>query len=196
MTAVRFAAALVFLLAALPAVGQLSPADPANGIVLVAKPMLADPNFREAVVLVTQAPDGSTVGVILNRPTQQRHERTREIIYSGGPVMREVIVALFRADRAPTASAFHVAQGIWLSMHPANLDELPSRPGQRFRLFAGFAGWAPGQLQRELDLDAWIVLPVTDDLLFRADTRGMWKELIEKSRGSRASAKIGDRLCS
>lgn len=190
----RFAAALAFLLAAFPAAGQLSPADPPNGIVLVAKPMLADPNFRETVVLVTQAPDASTVGVILNRPTQQRHEKTGEIVYSGGPVMREVVLALFRAERAPSASAFQVAQGVWLSMHPANVDALPSRPGQRFRFFAGFAGWAPGQLQRELQLDAWIVLPVTEDLLFRADTRGLWKELIEKSRGSRAAIAIGDRL--
>jgi len=193
---VRFAAALVFFLAAFPAGGQLSPADKPNGILLVAKPMLADPNFRETVVLVTQAPDASTVGVILNRPTQERSEKTGGVVYSGGPVMREVMLALFRADRAPSASAFQVAQGIWLSMHPANLEALPARPGQRLRFFKGFAGWAPGQLQRELDLDAWIVLPVTEDLLFRSDTRGLWKELLEKTRGSRAAAEIGDRLYS
>jgi putative transcriptional regulator len=192
---VRFAAALLCLLAAFSAVGQpFSPSEKPNGILLVAKPSLTDANFRETVVLVTQAPDASTVGVILNRPTRERHERTGTAIYFGGPVMPKVKLAIFGADRMPAAAAFHVSQGIWLSMHPGNIDALPSRPGQRLRFFSGFAGWAPGQLQRELELDAWFVLPVTEDLLFRADTKGLWKELMQKARGSRADGPNGDRL--
>jgi len=187
-------AALLFLLAALPAGGQPSDQEPPNAILLVAKPSLVDPNFTQTVVLVTQAPDGSTVGVVLNRPTEQRHEKTGGQIYEGGPVMREVRLALFSAERRPAAPAFHVTQGVYLSMHPANIDALPSWRGQRLRFFTGFAGWAPGQLQGELQLDAWFVLPVTEDVLFRADTRGLWKELIEKARGSRASATFLDML--
>lgn len=189
----RFAAALAFLIAASVAVGQ-PPAERPNGVLLVAKPSLTDPNFRETVVLVTQAPDASTVGVILNRPTQQRHEKTGEMVHAGGPVMTEVILALFGAESAPTASAFRVTENVYLSMHPANVGTLPSRPGQRVRFFKGFAGWAPGQLQRELQLDSWFVLPVTEDVLFRKDTRGLWKEMIEKARGSRAALPNGDRL--
>lgn len=189
----RFAAALAFLLAAWSVPGQPTAERP-NGALLVAKPSLIDPNFREAVVLVTQAPDASTVGVILNRPTRQRHDRTGATVYAGGPVMREVTLALFSAEAAPSASAFRVTPGVYLSMHPANIDALPSRPGQRLRFFTGFAGWAPGQLQREIELDAWFVLPVTEEVLFRADTRALWKELVEKARGSRADAPIGDRL--
>jgi putative transcriptional regulator len=184
---VRAAAALLVLLAALPAGAQQ--AEPPNGILLVAKPNLTDPNFRETVVLVTQTPDASTVGVILNRPTGQRHEKTGEPIYSGGPVMPQVTVVLFAAERAPVAS-FHVLQGIYLSMHPQNVAALPSRPGQRLRFFTGFSGWAPNQLQNELQLDGWFVLPVTEEILFRADTRGMWRELFEKARGSRADRRV------
>ena len=191
----RFAAALAFLLAASSTVAQL-PGERPNGILLVAKPSLTDPNFRETVVLVTQARDASTVGVILNRPTQRRHAKTGAVVYAGGPVMREVMLALFRAERAPSASAFRVTQSVYLSMHPANIDALPSYPGQRLRVFTGFSGWAPGQLQRELDLDGWFVLPVTEEVLFREDARGLWKEMVEKARGSRASAPNGDRLCS
>ena len=190
----RFAAALFFLLAALPAGGQYSHPEPPNGILLVAKPSLVDPNFTQTVVLVTQAPDASTVGVILNRPTEQRHERTGARIYEGGPVMREVRLALFSTERVPQGSAFHVSPKVYLSMHPANVDALPSYRGQRLRFFTGFSGWAPGQLQRELQLDGWFVLPVTEELLFRADTRGLWKELIEKARGSRAGGAIADML--
>lgn len=186
----RFTAALLLLLA-FPAMAQRAEAP--NGVLLVAKPSLVDPNFRETVVLVTQAPDGSTVGVVLNRPTETRSEKSREPVYAGGPVMRQVMLALFSADRPPSAPAFQVTPGVYLSMHPANLDALP-RPGQRVRFFTGFSGWAPGQLRRELELDAWFVQPVTEELLFRADTRGLWKELIEKARGSRADGKIGDRF--
>lgn len=169
--------ALLFVLSA--AQGQ----EPANGILLVAKPGLVDPNFRQTVVLVTQAADASTVGVILNRPTVRKHEKTGEVIYSGGPVMREVLLAVFRAERAPEASAFHVLNGVYLSMHPRNIEMLLQKSGERYRLFAGFAGWAPGQLESEMRRDGWYMLPASAELLFRADTAGMWEELVRKARG-------------
>ena len=153
--------------------------EKANGLLLVAKPEMADPNFRETVVLVTQAEDGSTVGVILNRPTTQTHQATGEPIGFGGPVMREVLVALFRAQRAPEAPAFHVLRDVYLSMHPQYVEN----PIQGRRLFAGFAGWAPGQLESELARDDWYVLPASAELAFRADTSGMWEELVTKTRG-------------
>jgi putative transcriptional regulator len=184
---VRVAAALLVLLAALPAGAQRT--ELPNGILLIAKPSMIDPNFSETVVLVTQTPDASTVGVILNRPSGKRHEKTGEPMYTGGPVMPQVTVALFAAERAPVAS-FHVLQGVYLSMHPQNVDALPSRPGQRLRFFTGFSGWAPNQLQNELQLDGWFVLPVTEEILFRVDTRGMWRELLEKARGARADGRV------
>jgi putative transcriptional regulator len=156
--------------------------EPPNGILLVAKPGLTDPNFRETVVLVTQAADSSTVGVILNRPTPGKHEKTGEPVSFGGPVMREALVALYRAERAPEAAAFHVLQGIYLTMHPQNIETLLGTRGQR-RLFAGFAGWAPGQLESELARDDWFVLPASAELVFRKDTSGMWEELVRKARG-------------
>jgi putative transcriptional regulator len=145
----------------------------------VAKPGLLDPNFRETVVLVSQTADGSTVGVILNRPTPRKHDTTGEPVSFGGPVMREVLVALFRAERAPEAAAFHVLKDVYLSMHPQNIE----RAVENRRLFAGFAGWAPGQLQSELARDDWFVQPASAEILFRNDTSGMWEELVRKARG-------------
>ena len=156
-----------------------------NAILLVAKPDLVDPdpNFSQSVVLVTQTDDGSTVGVILNRPTSAKHPQTGEMLYFGGPVMREVIVALFHAEQAPPASAFQVLKGIYLSMHPQNLEPLLARRVGHYRLYAGFAGWAPGQLQSEIRRDGWYVMPASAELLFRKDTAGMWDELVRKARG-------------
>ena len=156
--------------------------DAPNGILLVAKPGLTDPNFRETVVLVTQAADASTVGVILNRPTSRKHERGGAPIHFGGPVMGEVLVALFRAERAPEAAAFPVLKDVYLSMHPENIERLLARRDAEYRLFAGFSGWAPGQLQNEMQRDGWYVLPAASDLLFRKDTKGMWDELVRKAR--------------
>jgi putative transcriptional regulator len=173
-----FAAALLALLAA-SALAQS--ADAPNGLLLIAKPALLDSNFRQTVVLVTQTPDFSTVGVILNRPTSIRHERTGEPLYSGGPVMPQTLVALFRSDSAPLAPSFHVLQGIYLSMHPAILERL-SAP---YRMYAGFAGWMPLQLESEIQRDGWYVLPAREELLFRKDTSGMWEELVERARGQR-----------
>lgn len=164
----------------------LSPEAP-NAVLLVAKPGMADPNFRETVVLVTQAPDASTVGVILNRPSARKHDATGETVFSGGPVMRQVLVALFRAEREPQA-AFAVLPGVYLSMHPQNIDGLLAAPARQRRIFAGFAGWAPGQLQDELARDAWHVLPANIDFIFRNDTSTLWRELVDKARGRVANA--------
>ena len=176
-------AALALLLFATPAVAQ-QVAKP-NAILLVAKPGLADANFRETVVLVTQAPEQHTVGVILNRPTRRKVDKSGEPFYFGGPVMRQAMVALFRAERA-SESAFHVLKGVHLSMHPADVDPQKVRRGQRYRLYLGFSGWAPGQLEDEMRRDGWYVLPASEELLFRADTGGMWRELVDRAQKRKA----------
>jgi putative transcriptional regulator len=154
-----------------------------NALLLVAKPDLVDPNFRESVVLVTQTDDGSTVGVILNRPTAAKHPQTGETLYSGGPVMREVTVALFRAEQAPQGPAFPVLKGVYLTMHPQNIEPLLGQRAGNYRLYRGFSGWAPGQLDSEMQREGWYLLPANTELLFRKDTAGMWQELVRKARG-------------
>jgi putative transcriptional regulator len=173
--------------------------EPPNAILLVAKPGLADPNFRQTVVLVTQAEDSSTIGVILNRPTRLRlaellrgmpgAERHAEPVFFGGPVMPGAIVALFHSEKPPEAPAFHVLQEVYLTMHPANIEALLAAPQRRYRLYAGFSGWAPRQLQGEMARDGWFVLAPDAELLFRSDVSGMWDELLAKTRGRRTAAR-------
>lgn len=152
---------------------------PANGVLLVAQRSLEDPRFGRSVVLVTQAPDGHTLGVILNRPTEVRHEGER--LWYGGPVMNPVVVALFRAESPPQASAFHVLKNVYLSMHPVNVDSLLAERRATFRLYSGFSAWVPGQLQDELGRGSWHVLPAEEATVFGEDTRGLWEELIERA---------------
>jgi len=98
-----------------------------------------------------------------------------------------VTVALFRSRQAPAASAFHVLRNVYLTMHPANIESLLARTGEGHRLFAGFAGWAPGQLESEIERGDWMVLPASDEIVFREDTAGLWLELWQKAYGKRAN---------
>jgi len=65
-------------------------------------------------------------------------------------------------------------------MHPAIIERL-TRP---YRFYSGFAGWMPGQLERELD--TWYVLPASEALLFRHDTSALWRELVDRASARRA----------
>jgi putative transcriptional regulator len=73
-------------------------------------------------------------------------------------------------------------------MHPGNLEPLIARQSGatsgRMRLYAGFSGWAPRQLEAEVDRGTWYSVRATEELLFRKDTSGMWQELVEKARGA------------
>src|SRR5688572_7162586 len=172
-----------------PAVAQQN--DPPNGLFLIARRELEDPNFRQTVVLVTQARDYSTVGVIINRPSDVKLERLlrdeplrgryTDAVFFGGPVMPQVIVALFRSESAPQAAAFHVLKGLYLSMHSQNLRRLLEGSGTRYRLYAGFAGWAPQQLQSEMQRNGWHVLPADLETIFRKNMEGVWQELVQRA---------------
>jgi putative transcriptional regulator len=164
---------------------------PANGLFLIAKPTLVDPNFAKTVVLVTQTEDASTVGVIVNRPSNLAlsqflspefpTQNYRDPIFIGGPVMRQAIVALYHADAVPEAPAFHVLKGVYLTMHPDNIQKLLADPKARYRLYAGFSGWAPRQLESEFMRDGWYVLPADEASVFRKNAEGLWEELVERA---------------
>ena len=182
--------ALLWMLAPCMALAQQN--LPANGLLLVAKPALADPNFARTVVLVTQTEDASTVGVILNRPTpiklsqfltdEFQTENYKESIFFGGPVMRQALVSLFRSETAPKAAAFHVLKDVYLTMHPDNIESLLKDAKARYRIYAGFSGWAPSQLESEVMRDGWYFLPADEATVFRDSADGLWEELLERAQ--------------
>ena len=147
------------------------------------------------MVLVTRSGDGGTVGVILNRPTSLKLGDffTREFttanydgpIYRGGPVMRQALVCLFRSDAPPRAAAFHVLKDVYLTMHPDNIERLLADPAARYRLYAGFSGWAPGQLENEFAREGWYVLPADEASVFGdigEDGERYWAGMVERAR--------------
>jgi putative transcriptional regulator len=181
MSAALRAAALALLVAAAPAAAQQE--QPANGVLLVARPGMEDGRFARSVVLVTQLEDGQTLGVILNKPSPARHEG--QPLWFGGPVLARSVVALLAATEPPPASAFHVLKNVYLTMQPQIIDGLLAGEGGRYRLYAGFSAWMPSQLEQELERDAWYVLPAEEALLFREDMDGLWEELVARAAGPR-----------
>jgi putative transcriptional regulator len=185
----RILIALLLGLAGITAQAQQT--QPANGLFLIAKPSLIDPNFQKTVVLVTQTEDASTVGVVINRPSALKlseilspeipTQNYKQPVFVGGPVLQQIIIAVYRSDAVPAAPAFHVLKDVYLTMHPDNLQKLLADPKARYRLYAGFSGWAPRQLESEFMRDGWYVLPADDATLFRDSTEGLWEELVERA---------------
>ncbi|HEX3170355.1 MAG TPA: YqgE/AlgH family protein [Burkholderiales bacterium] len=167
--------------------------DPlANGVLLVAKPELGDPNFRETVVLITQpVPGGGPLGVILNRRTQVRLSEAWpaagavpeqfDYMYAGGPVARNQLIYLVRSDER-IENGLRVLDNVYLSGDPELLKKIVAAEVkvQSLRAYAGYAGWAPRQLQAEITAGGWYLLPADADTIFAADTTTMWPELIRR----------------
>jgi putative transcriptional regulator len=171
--------------------------EPPNAVLLVAKPTLLDPNFSHTVVLATQTREAETVGVILNRPTPLKAvdvlppelpaSNYADVMFFGGPVLRRAVVAVFDSAGKPAAPAFHLLEATYLTMHSDNIRALLQRSGGSYRLYIGFAAWAPHQLEGELLRKDWYVLPAHEDEIFRKDTSGLWKELLERATGAHAA---------
>ena len=162
-----------------------------NGIFLIAKPAMADPNFRRSVVLVTQAPDGTTVGFIINRPSNRSlaqilpdsevFKRFTEPLYIGGPVQREDLFAVLRTKEKPPG-ALGVLDDLSFALDPAVVEKLMHTPPEHVRFFNGYAGWAPGQLAAELQRGGWYTLNADADIVFRKNMDTLWEELIARLR--------------
>jgi putative transcriptional regulator len=185
---------LLLLLAVLLGSAPVAPAqtgDNPNGVFLVATPALADPNFRRSVVLVTQSPDGGTVGFIVNRPGRRSLaqilpdnellKRFTEPLYLGGPVEAAGLFALIRTKDNPQG-ALRVLGDVSFALDPAVVEIVLRTPPERVRFFNGYAGWAPGQLAAELERGGWYVLNADADTVFRKDMDKLWEELVRRAR--------------
>ena len=164
----------------------------ANGVFLVAKPELLDPNFRETVVLITQPEvGGGPLGVVVNRPLAARLSdvipgaakvpEQFDQIYGGGPVAPNGLLLLVRSPVQPERS-LQVLADVYLSGDAGLIEQIVrgevSIPA--FRVYAGYSGWAPGQLQAEIVRGGWYVIQADADTIFAPDASGVWAELIKR----------------
>jgi putative transcriptional regulator len=160
-------------------------ADSLRGQLLIAAPSLFD-YFRRSVVLVLEHSPEGAMGVVLNResetpvveavPVLASFAPPEELVRIGGPVAPQAVVALGEFDDVGEAGTQVV--GSLGTLDP----EAENHSLRRMRVYAGYAGWAPGQLDNELEQEAWLVLPARPDDPF--EDGDIWSEALRRKGGS------------
>ncbi len=164
----------------------------ARTFLLVAQPDMLDPNFSGTVVLVMRSEDSGPLGLILNRPTNlrlrelypERAELTGrgDLVFFGGPVQPDALLFAFRSAVTPQ-KGLHVTGDIYISGFSEVLDELLKHPenANEQRFFAGYAGWAQGQLEFEIARGGWYTLPLDVDAIFKMNPLTIYDELVKRA---------------
>src|ERR671932_42128 len=164
-----------------------------RGQLLLASPVLQDPNFARTVVLIAEHTEAGAMGLVLNRPsTSTVGEAVPDLawltgeddpVFVGGPVAETAVIVLAEFDRPELAGALVEDD---LGFIGSGVDDQESLDGavRRARVFAGHAGWGPGQLEDELAEDAWIVEPPRRDEVFTEDPDDLWAAVLRR-KGSR-----------
>lgn len=156
------------------------------GHLLVASPRLPDENFSRTVVLIIQHDDQGAVGVILNRPTDSTVREvwdsfsdepcdSDQLIHVGGPV-RGPLLAIHTKE---SCAENEILPGVYFASHRDRLEEIVHEPDLPFRIYADYSGWAPGQLEGELEAGGWMVLPATFDYIF-GEVETMWRKAAQQ----------------
>ncbi len=165
--------------------GSVAPA------LLLSMPQLNDPNFQHTVVLLCQHTDEGAWGLVLNRPTgkyaavvntegQPGSTASGLEVWVGGPVELERGCLLLGSE-PDEGEAVRLCEGLFLSGSPALLQHLMDAPPEsRVRLFMGYAGWGPGQLEEELKQSAWLISDVDLGLVFETKPSAMWEAAIRR----------------
>jgi len=152
---------------------------------IYAVPQLLDPNFHQSVVLLLQQNDQGAFGVVINHESSLMLEdlcRGHNIPYAGekgkkvrrgGPVQPEQGLVLY-GDELTDPEGQSVVDGLQVSFSRETLGRLCLLQRGRFQCFAGYAGWAPGQLTREIEEGSWIFGPVDPILALDVPPDEMW----------------------
>jgi putative transcriptional regulator len=162
-----------------------------KGHLLLASPGLFDPNFRRAVVLVTEHNEEGAAGLVLNRPSATAVSEAipdllplvgdEEPVYVGGPVQESAVLVLAEFDDPEDAAMLIVDD---VGFVPGDGDfGLLAGTTRRARVFAGYAGWGPGQLEAELEESSWIVEPDGRPGLFPDPDDDLWGATLRDKGG-------------
>jgi putative transcriptional regulator len=166
-------------------------AESLRGSLLIAAPQLLDPNFRRTVVLIADHNEEGAMGVILNRPSGMTvADAAPDLepfvdadapIFAGGPV--EATSGLILAEVSEVGDP--VFDDIVLVPGLGELADVVESAG-RVRVFAGYAGWGPGQLDAELEREDWIVDPARPADVFSEEPDALWGEVLVRKGGQYA----------
>ena len=167
--------------------------DSLTGQLLVASPSLLDPNFHRTVVLIAQHDDeDGAMGLVLNRPSELEVGEAapmlndlvepEALVHTGGPVQPTAVLILGEFEERAAAGVL-IFGDVGFVAGDANFEELAPKLA-RARVFAGLAGWSPGQLEAELEREDWILEPAHVDDVFTEEPDALWSDVLERKGGS------------
>ncbi len=161
--------------------------DSLKGHLLISSGGLYDPNFRHTVVLIGQHSDDGALGVVLNRSLEITVEEAipalSELVspgaqlFQGGPVQPEMPVLLAEVAR-PELADLPVFDSVGFLVGDVSAEVAPSI--LRARVYAGYSGWGPGQLEAEMEADSWIVEPAKVDDVFTDEPDSLWSSVLQR----------------
>jgi putative transcriptional regulator len=164
-----------------------------KGRLLVATPPLSDPNFDRTVVLMMEHNEDGAFGLVLNRPGDTQlaavlpdwasQAMWPTVVFHGGPVQTDAVIALARRSQAPEGEGWLPILG---DLGTVDLASTPDEVGalDALRVFAGYSGWGPRQLDGELSANAWMVVDADPSDPFTADPTGLWRHVLGRQPGS------------
>ena len=163
------------------------------GKILVARPGLHADSFSSTLTMVLEHGSEGALGVVINRPLMDSpmldsfpdwDDLNPEpgVFFEGGPVDQDALIALGRPDGTPGE--------LVLGAHAVDLDQQPAlvraQGVSAVRVFAGYAGWFPGQLENEVAQEGWWVVGATIDDLFTDDPETLWSRVLKRQGGDMA----------
>jgi len=154
------------------------------GTLVVAMPHLLDPNFFRSVVLILEHDEEGAVGVIINRPSTSG---LGDELPDWAPLLAEPGVVFVGGPVQPSA-AVGLADGVEGSSLPGvGIIDLSAPPGELdspVRIYAGYAGWGPGQLEAEVIAGDWIVTAGRAEDVFALEPGALWTSVLKRQPGS------------
>ena len=164
-----------------------------RGQLLVAAPTLQDPNFLRTVVVVGEHTDEGALGVVLNRPSDTTVAEAvpdlaelvddGDIVHVGGPVQSSAVLVLAQFAEPESAPQLVVDDVGFLAVDDEE-QEMIAVALRRARVFAGYAGWGPGQLESEIERDDWITVGCRCDDVFTEDPERLWSRVLDRKGGA------------
>lgn len=165
-----------------------------KGRLLIAAPTLTDPNFHRTVVLMLEHNDDGALGLVLNRPAEMElaealpewvpNAADPRFVFVGGPVNPEGAIGLARSRDSEETDGW---SPLLDDLGTVDLGRVPSDIGVAFeavRVFVGYAGWGPGQLEGELEVGGWLVVDALREDAFAAEPEELWRSVLRRQGGT------------
>ncbi|CAN5348604.1 YqgE/AlgH family protein [soil metagenome] len=162
---------------------------PATGRLLIAEPFLHDDYFRRCVILITEHNEKGTIGFILNKPLEVMvHEAVPEFpdyenpAFFGGPVQRDQLYFIHTSGALIDESVPVTKNIFWQGDFECVKSLIANKTisEKQIRFFIGYAGWEPGQLEREIEEKSWFVSKTDSELIFDVAPALLWTTAVKK----------------